>query len=101
EVRSAVENGGHLRCNRQLDAVTLTERKRRAGRLHSFGDHLHAREDLGELPAACELDADVAVAAQFSRASQDEISQATQSGGCVTADPTPTPQPPAYLPYSP
>ena len=76
---AAVEHLGHLRRDRQLDAVARAERERGAGRLHAFGDHLHAGEDLGERPAARQLDADVPVAAQRARAGQHEIAQAAQA----------------------
>ena len=37
------EHLGHLRGDRQLDAVTRAERQRGARRLHALGDHLHRR----------------------------------------------------------
>ena len=62
-----LEHLGHLRGDRQLDAVARAERQRRAGRPHALGDHLHAGEDLRQRTAARELDADAAVAAQVAR----------------------------------
>ena len=65
--RSPVEHRRHLRRDRQLDAVARAKRERGRRRLHAFGDHFHARENLAEMPAARELDADVTVAAQSNR----------------------------------
>ena len=42
----ALEHCGHLRGDRQLDAVPRAERQRRAGRAHAFGDHLHVCREM-------------------------------------------------------
>ena len=78
--RAALEDGGHLRGERQLDAVARAERQRGAGRAHPLGHHSRLREDLGQRAAAAELDADAAVAAQVAGAGQHEIAEAAQAG---------------------
>src|SRR6185369_17244999 len=51
-VGPAAQDLGHLRRDRELDAVALAEREGGAGRHHPFGDHLHAGQDLGKRAAA-------------------------------------------------
>ena len=64
DIGPAIEHGGHLRSDRQLDAVPGAERKRGARRLHPFRDHFHARENLGKRTAARQFDPDMPIAAQ-------------------------------------
>ena len=85
--RPTFQHFRHLSGDRQLDAVACTESQCRAGRPHALGDHVHAAEDVAQVPAAPELDADVAVAAQVARAGDDEIAEPAET--CQRIAPAP------------
>ena len=54
--------------------------EQRPGRLHPLGHHAHVRQDVGDGPAAPELDADGAIAAQRARARGHQITHPRQPG---------------------
>src|SRR5437773_6944561 len=83
-IGAAGEHLGHLRRNRQLDAIASAERERGACRANTLGDHLHVREDIGKRPAACELHADMPVPAEVAGARGDEIAAAAQASQRLT-----------------
>src|SRR5262245_65015516 len=63
-----VQYGVHLRDNRHLDAVLGRELEDEGARPHTFGHHLHPRQDILQLPTPGQLDSDVPVAAEGARA---------------------------------
>ena len=77
----AVEDGVHLLGDGHFYAVARGELERGAGGADAFGDlAVHAGEDVGELAAAAELDADGAVAGEGAGAGEDEIAEAGETG---------------------
>ena len=62
-----------------------TQLQRGFGGLDPLGHRLHAPEDLAQLPAAAQLDADVPVAAEATRTRQDQVAEPAQPGQRLTA----------------
>ena len=76
-----VEDGGHLLGDGHFDAVARGEAERGGGGADAFGDlAVEAGEDVGELAALAELDADGAVAREAAGAGEDEVADAGEAG---------------------
>src|SRR4051812_6166905 len=81
-----MEDGIHLLGDRHLDAVAGGEPEGGGGGADSLG-HLasHAGEDIVELAAAAELDADGAVTRERAGAGEDEVAHAGEAGEGLAA----------------
>src|SRR5262245_50136982 len=59
--------------------MTCAKGERCTGRADALRDHVHIAKDLGKLAPFPQLHADVAIAAQIARTSDDEITKAAQA----------------------
>src|SRR5215469_376023 len=78
-----VQNGEHLFSDGHFDACFVSEGACGGGSSYSFRDHAHGGEDVIELSAAREFDADETVAAQIAGASQNQIAHSGETGESV------------------
>src|ERR1043166_6794910 len=67
---------GYLSRDRKLHAMACGQRQRRIGRSHLFGHHLHARQHIRQRAATRQLDANVAIATERTRACQHQVAEA-------------------------
>ena len=76
-----MEDGSHLLGDGHFHAITCGEAERGGGGAHAFGDlAVEAGENLRQLAALAELDADGAVARQAAGAGEHEVADAGEAG---------------------
>ena len=81
-----VEDGVHLFGDGHFDAVAGGEAEGGGGAADAFGDFaVEAGDDVGELAAAAEFDADGAVAGEGAGAGEDEVADAGEAGEGLAA----------------
>ena len=72
----ALRHVEHVARDRHREVIFVGERHHRRGALHPFGDHVHPRDDIVDMPPLAEFDADVAVARQRAGAGRDQVAHA-------------------------
>ena len=74
-----VENANDFLDDRRVDVPLPGEVEHTARGPHAFGDAVHFRQDVGELAAAAELQADPAIATVRADAGGDEVAEAGEA----------------------